>query len=180
MSRANHAPVSRFRLSSCALLELVGPRPRRIRQTSDASVIGSPGKLAPTSTTDQARFPRRPVKVDALSRTETPSVDEEGLHPFQDRRLKSRRSVLDAASPIAVSRARLDRLPRLQPQPETFPTVRHRLPTSATRHEGRARPANDHSSNGPRLARCPLPGRQVAPMPEPRAAEFRSRSSVVG
>lgn len=84
--RANHAPASRFCLPSCALVGLVRPGPRRIRQTSDVSVIDRPGKLAPTCTADQARFPRRPVKADALPRTETPSIDEEDLHPFRDLR----------------------------------------------------------------------------------------------
>jgi hypothetical protein len=173
VSRAVHAPESRFRPVSRASQGLVLPVQRRCHRTSGVPVIADLEGLAPTSTSDQVRFPRRPVKADTLPRTETPSIDAEGFRPFEGPRLENRSPFLDPASPLAVSRARLDRHRRLQPQPEPLPTTRHRLPTSATNHEGRARPANDHSSNGPRLARCPWLESAGCPDVELRAAESK-------
>lgn len=82
VSRAIHAPGTRFRPATFARCGFVRPALKRCHRTSGASVIGSSGGLAPASTANQARFLRRPVKADTLPRTETPSVEQRGLAPF--------------------------------------------------------------------------------------------------
>jgi len=122
-------------------------------------------------TADQARFRCRPVKADTLREPRRLPSARKACASSRATRPEDRTPVLDAPSPLAVSRARLDCPRRPQPQPGALPSARHRLPTSATNHEGRARPSNADSSNGPRLARCPLPDPPGCPGAELRAAE---------
>lgn len=132
VSRAVHAPESRFRPLRTAAGGLVRPAHQGRHQTSDVPVIASLLRTFVRIVRRPSSLPAAPVKVAALPRTETSSIDEEGFRPFPEARPESRTPVLVTPSPIAVSRARLDCFPRPQPQPEPLPTVRQRLPTSAT------------------------------------------------